>query len=139
MLAEKFRRLHPSSASQDGGHEVIPVLMVQMPPEATVSRLYTALLVALGTPVGLYGRTDGREALALRLLRTVGTRLLIIDEVHNLLGASARRQRELLSLLRFLGSELHIPLVCLGIREAYLAIRSDDQLENRFHPLLLPS
>jgi len=26
----------------------------------------------------------------------------------------------------------------LGIRDAYLAIRSDDQLENRFHPLLLP-
>lgn len=28
--------------------------------------------------------------------------------------------------------------VVTGIRDAYLAIRSDDQLENRFHPLLLP-
>jgi hypothetical protein len=28
--------------------------------------------------------------------------------------------------------------VCLGIRDAYLAIRTDDQLENRFHPLVLP-
>jgi hypothetical protein len=41
-------------------------------------------------------------------------------------------------LLRYLGNELRIPLVCLGTREAYLAIRSDDQLENRFEPFLLP-
>ena len=26
----------------------------------------------------------------------------------------------------------------MGTRDAYLAIRGDDQLENRFHPLLLP-
>lgn len=72
-------------------------------------------------------------------MRTVGVRMLIIDELHNLLGATANRQRELLNMLRFIGNELRIPIVCLGIRDAYLAIRSDDQLENRFHPLLLPS
>ena len=44
------------------------------------------------------------------------------------------RQRELLNLLRYLGNELRIPLACLGTREAYLAIRTDDQLENRFEP-----
>lgn len=138
MIAEKFFREHRAHRSEDGEHEVIPVLMVQMPAEATATRLYTALLVALGTPVGLHGRNDLREALTLRLMRAVGTRLLIIDEVHNLLSAPARRQHELLNLLRFLGNELRIPLVCLGIRDAYLAIRSDDQLENRFHPFLLP-
>lgn len=138
MIAEKFRRTHPQRISEDGEHEVIPVLTVQMPAEATVNRFFTALQVALGTPVGFYGRHDLREVSTLRLMRTVGVRMLIIDELHNLLGATARRQRELLNLLRFMGNELRIPVVCLGIREAYLAIRSDDQLENRFHPLLLP-
>jgi hypothetical protein len=37
-----------------------------------------------------------------------------------------------------LGNELRIPLVGAGTREAYLAIRSDDQLENRVAPLTLP-
>ena len=74
----------------------------------------------------------------MRLMHTVGVRMLVIDEVHNLLGATARRQRELLNVLRYLGNELRIPIVCLGIRDAYLAIRTDDQLENRFHPLVLP-
>jgi hypothetical protein len=123
MIAEKFHRTHSQRISEDGEHEVIPVLTVQMPAEATVNRFFTTLQVALGTPVGFYGRHDLREVSTLRLMRTVGVRMLIIDEVHNLLGATAR---------------LRIPVVCLGIREAYLAIRSDDQLENRFHPLLLP-
>ena len=64
--------------------------------------------------------------------------MLVLDELHNLLAAPIPRQRELLNLLRYLGNELRIPLVCLGTREAYLAIRSDDQLENRFEPFLLP-
>jgi hypothetical protein len=138
MIAEKFHRAHPRRVSDDGEHEVIPVLMVQMPAVATANRLHTALQMTLGTPVGFYGRHDLREALTLRLMRTVGVRMLMIDEVHNLLGATAMRQREMLNLLRFIGNDLRIPIVCLGIRDAYLAIRSDDQLENRFHPLLLP-
>lgn len=46
--------------------------------------------------------------------------------------------REFLNLLRFLGNELQIPIVALGTKDAYLAIRSDDQLENRFEPFILP-
>jgi len=138
MIAEKFCRAHPQRTSDDGEREVIPVLMVQMPAAATATRFHTALLGALGAPVGYYARPDIREAFTLRLMREVGVRVLIIDELHNLLGASAGRQREMLNLLRFLGNEVRIPLVCLGIRDAYLAIRSDDQLENRFQPFVLP-
>lgn len=139
MIAEKFHRLHPQHISDDGEHEVIPVLMMQMPADATVNRFYAALLMKLNSPIIFHGRYNMREIFTLQLMRTVGVRMLIIDELHNLLGAAANRQRELLNMLRFIGNELRIPIVCLGIRDAYLAIRSDDQLENRFHPLLLPS
>jgi hypothetical protein len=54
------------------------------------------------------------------------------------LGGRTDQRREFLNLLRFLGYELRIPLVGVGIRDAYLAIRSDDQLDNRFAPLTLP-
>jgi hypothetical protein len=137
-IAEKFVRLHPQKNSDDENSEIIPVLKVQMPPEATNNRFYTVLLTALGTPVGYFGYHIMRETQTLRLMRTVGVRMLIIDEMHNLLSATARRQREMLNLIRYIGNDLRIPIVCLGIREAYLAIRSDDQLENRFHPVLLP-
>jgi hypothetical protein len=115
------------------------VLLVQMPPSPTIGRLYAAVLSGLGMPGTMFGRSPDREAMAMRLLRKVGCRMLLLDELHNLLAASGTRQRELLNLLRYVGNELRIPIACFGTREAYLAIRSDDQLENRFEPFLLPA
>ncbi len=64
--------------------------------------------------------------------------MLVIDEFHNVLAGRGEPRREFPNLLRFLGNELHIPLVGVGTREAYLAVRSDDQFENRFEPFVLP-
>lgn len=136
MLIEKFRRAHPPVSHPD--REEIPVLVVQMPSEPSVTRFYTALLAAAGVPLRPRQRVAELEQLALRLLRELGVRMLVIDELHNILAGRGESRREFLNLVRFLGNELRIPLVGAGTREAYLAIRSDDQLENRFAPLTLP-
>jgi Bacterial TniB protein len=136
MIVEKFRRSHPPVAHPD--REEIPVLVVQMPSEPSVGRFYTALLAALGAPMRPRYRLADLEQLVLRLLRSAGVRMLVIDELHNVLGGRGDTRREFLNLLRFLGNELRIPLTGVGTRDAYLAIRSDDQLENRFAPLTLP-
>ena len=78
----------------------------------------------------------GREHTLVKALRTSGVRMIVIDELHNMLSAHGRQQHQLLNLLRWLGNELQIPLVCIGTREAYLALRTDDQLENRFEPFV---
>jgi len=128
MIVEKFRRTHPASTDTDQEH--IPVLVVQMPSEPSVIRFYVALLVAMGAPLRPRPRLPEMEQLALALLRKVGVRILVIDELHNVLAGNSVTRREFLNLLRFLGNELRIPLVGVGTRDAYLAIRSDDQLEN---------
>lgn len=71
-------------------------------------------------------------------MRETNVALLIIDEVHNLLSGSRLQQRRLLNLLRWLGNELQIPLIAVGIADALHAIQSDDQLSNRFEPVPLP-
>lgn len=136
MIIEKFRRQHPPSSGPD--EEQIPVLVVQMPSDPSVSRFYVALLAAIGAPLRPRLRVAELEQLALALLRRVGVRVLVIDELHNVLAGREPSRREFLNLLRFLGNELRIPLVGVGTREAYLAIHSDDQLENRFEPITLP-
>lgn len=138
MIAERFRRLHVARTSDCGNHEIIPVVSVQMPAEPTIGRVLTAMLEAMGSPIGFGGSSEARQLLAFKLLRTCETRTIIIDEFHNLLGAPARRQRELLNFVRYIGNELRLPIICLGTREAWLAIRSDPQLENRFAPFSLP-
>src|SRR5512132_3648203 len=137
-IAERFQRNNPLTESPDGEHQNIPVVVMQMPSSATIRRFYAALLAALGSPLTTYGSTDIREQMALRIMRQAGVRMLIIDELHNMLAGRPGQQREFLNLLRFIGNELRVPIVCLGTREAYLAIRSDDQLENRFEPIALP-
>lgn len=109
-----------------------------MPSDPSVPRFYAALLAAVGVPLRPRQRVGEREYLALSLLRRVGVRMLVIDELHNVPAGRDASRREFLNLLRFLGNELRIPLVAVGTREAYLAIRSDDQLENRFEPFTLP-
>nr|WP_206427694.1 TniB family NTP-binding protein [Gulosibacter massiliensis] len=136
MIIEKFRRLHPTTSHSD--REQMPVLAVQMPSEPSVIRFYVALLAAMGAPLRPRQRLADLEQTALTLLRAVGVRVLVIDELHNLLAGRGETRREFLNLIRFLGNELRIPLVGVGTREAYLAIRSDDQLENRFEPFTLP-
>ncbi len=137
MIIEKFRRDHPPVSHAD--REEIPVLTMQMPSEPSVSRFYVAALAALGAPIRPRApRLAELEQLVLRLLRTCGVRVLVIDELHNVLAGRGDSRREFLNVLRFLGNELRIPLVGVGTRDAYLAIRSDPQLENRFAPFTLP-
>ena len=136
MIIEKFRRSRRPVSHPD--REEVPVLAVQMPSDPKVARFYTVLLTALGTPLRPGQRLPELEQLTLRLLRQTGVQMLVIDELHNTLAGRGDARREFLNLLRFLGNELRIPLVGVGTQEAYLAIRSDDQLENRFAPFVLP-
>jgi hypothetical protein len=140
MIVEKFRRVHPpiTAVETADGVAVLPVLSVQMPPGPDEGRLFGAILDGLGVPFGPRDRIAAKQDMAVRMMRATGTRLLVIDELHNLLSGTTMQQRRLLNLLRWLGNELQIPLVGVGTAEALRAIRSDDQLVNRFEPFALP-
>jgi type II secretory pathway predicted ATPase ExeA len=140
MIVEKFRRSHlPGSeeSARDGAIRV-PVLKVQMPPAPDERRFFSAILEALGAPDRLNDRLSTKQDTAVRMMRATGVRMLVIDEVHNLLCGSRDQQRRFLNLLRWLGNELQIPLVAVGTAEGLRAIQSDDQLANRFTPFGLP-
>ncbi|MCY1740944.1 TniB family NTP-binding protein [Ensifer sp. SL37] len=133
-------RSYAGSAGRDRCRESA-VVVVQMPTNPTISRFYAALLAELGAPGPRAGggvRSHDLEQMALNILRAVNARVLVIDELHNMLAGSASARREFLNLLRYLGNALRIPLIGVGTQEAYLAIRTDPQLENRFEPIILP-
>lgn len=138
MIVEKFRKEHTVGSREGSNREVIPIVVVQVPCEPSVARFYAMLLSSMGAPIRPHAKVVDLEQLAIQLLKAVKTRMLIIDELHNILAGSSNVRRAFLNLLRFLGNELRIPIVAVGTREAYLAIRTDDQLENRFEPLPVP-
>ncbi|MDF2119159.1 TniB family NTP-binding protein [Roseiarcaceae bacterium H3SJ34-1] len=140
MIVEKFRRSHPMIPAPDsqGGVARLPVLKMQMPAGPDERRFFGAILDELGMGQWRGDSVAARQSSAVSLMRTTDVRMLVIDELHNLLSGSRVQQRRLLNLLRWLGNELQIPLVGVGTAEALRAIRSDDQLVNRFVPISLP-
>ena len=135
MIVEKFRRTHPASSDADRAHsgtgraDAIRTVGNPLLRRATCrdGRAIAPAPTAAGNgAIGAGTATQGRRAHA-------GDRRI----AQRPAGNSVNR-REFLNLLRFLGNELRIPLVGVGTRDACLAIRSDDQLENRFEPMMLP-
>jgi hypothetical protein len=81
MIVEKFRRTHPPVSHDD--YEEIPVLVVQMPSDPTITRFYAALLRAMGAPTKSRYQMPHLEQLVLTLMRRCRVRMLVIDELHS--------------------------------------------------------
>ena len=137
MLMERFKRAHPAVYDPAERRMVMPVLALQMASHATERRFYGQMLTAVGVPFPARATILDLEIQVLRSLKRMDVKLLMVDEVHNILAGSAKEQRILLNTLRYLSNELKISLVCLGISEAREAIGGDIQLARRFEELLL--
>lgn len=118
MIIQKFKRDHLWVAVREqADHELIPVVIVQTPSEPSVSRFYAMLLATIGAPMHPRARIAELEQVTLRLLRSVQAKILIIDELHNVLAGATDVRKEFLNLLRFLGNELRIPIVGVGTKK----------------------
>ncbi|WP_246707535.1 TniB family NTP-binding protein [Mesorhizobium sp. NZP2077] len=137
MILEKFCDNNPSCFDPTTGVQAIPVLAIEMTGKPGERRLYAEILAALGAPQAPRADIVHMEQAALRLLKTVGVQVLVIDEIHNILAGSYREQRVVLNTLRFLSNRLQISLVCFGVIEAREAISGDVQLARRFGELTL--
>lgn len=115
----------------------MPVVAMQMPAEPVERDIYSELLAALGAPGPNDGTTHRQKDICRRLLRSVGARMLIIDEIHAMLAGSFRQQRIFLNAIRFLANDLRIPLVCVGTDLARQALITDPQLAERFEAFQL--
>lgn len=138
MLVSHFLRQHPAHDNPNGNGIIAPVVLIQAPPTPDESRFYNAILDLLFAPYKAHDRTDKKLAQVLHLLKYINTKMLIIDEIHHILSGSLNKQKTFLNVIKYMGNELQIPIVGVGIKDAYRAIQTDSQLANRFEPAVLP-
>ena len=138
MLVEKFRRTNPPIANTFAGAEIVPVLTISLSSKPSERRVYAQLLSGAGVNVRHAMTLVEMEVRALTLLKQLKVRVIVIDEVHNLLAGSPREQRVILQLFRHLSNELKASLVCLGTADAREAIAGDTQLARRLDQITLP-
>lgn len=110
MIIEKFRRTHLSEKSNHSQSEEMPIVVVQMPSDPKIPRFYSMLLYAMNVRLLSRSRISDLETKVLQALEKLKVKLIIIDEVHNLLAGTSAAQREFLNLIRFLGNQLKLPM-----------------------------
>lgn len=136
-LVKKFLSFHPPFDNPDGGAIQLPVLYMLAPPSPDEGRFYGAILDRLCTPYRESDSKSKKEKEALRIMSTVGVRMLIIDDFHHLIAGALSRQQAQLNAIKNLGARLQIPIVAAGTKEAFSAIRVDPQMANRFKSVFL--
>jgi len=68
----------------------------------------------------------------LYLMRECNVKILILDEIHNLLSGTASKQRIIMNTIKNLSNELMIPIVGVGTQDASMILVSDPQHASRF-------
>lgn len=130
-ILSKLLRDHPPVAKAGGGLAA-PIVCVQMAPEPDERSFYQELLRTMNGAFSAAATVPAMRQVARRLLRDLGTKLLVIDEVQSMLSGSPRQQRVFLNTLRFLTNDLRLPIVCAGTDAARVALMTDPQLADRF-------
>ena len=138
MLVKKFCRSHPAEDNPNGEGVIAPVMFVQAPPVPDEGRFYNSILELLFAPYKPGERVDKKQFQVINLLRYVGLKVLVVDEIHHILAGNTNRQRAFLNVLKYLGNELQISIVGVGTKDAFRALQTEPQLANRFEPVALP-
>lgn len=140
ILVNRFCSSHkPEIIGKDEDEQLsIPVVYMQAPPIPDEKRFYNQLLDSLNAPYSLNDKLERKERQAINVLQHVGTKMLIIDEIHNILSGNTSKQRSFLNVIKYLANELKIVIVAVGIKESLNAMNTDSQIANRFIPEFLP-
>ena len=134
-LAKLIKRLYPVSP----GSNDEPVVMITLTGARHMRTVYGRILEALHGPVRATQNTSDREVAALRLLRAVKCRGLIVDEVQDVLAGTTSEQRRTLDGLKYIMNEVQLPIIAMGTSAASEAFRSDMHMEKRFARIMLPT
>lgn len=137
VLLTRFAESNNSYIDEITQELILPVLIIQAPPEPDEKRFYNSILENLYAPYKNSEKIESRQQRVIHLLKKIQLKILIIDEIHHLLAGTLSKQRTFLNVIKYLSNELKISIVCSGTREAFNAIQTDPQLANRFEPKIL--
>ncbi len=134
-VVKKFLKMHmPTDGIET---DAVPVIIVQAPPRPDVGMFYDSILDEILIPFKKSDSLSRKDAEITYYFSKLGTKMLIVDEIHNILSGSVARQKEFMNALKNLNNKLLMPIVLVGIKEALNATNTDFQISSRFKPMYL--
>lgn len=116
----------------------IPIIYFQAPTIPDESRLYSLILDELCVPQKRTDKVVIKANLAKHYLNKLGTKMILIDEIHSALRGNLNKQRTFIDDLKQLSNSLSLTIVLAGTREAYSALSIGTETGSRFPALELP-
>ncbi len=116
----------------------IPIIYLQAPTIPDESRLYSLILDELFVPVNHNEKIQVKVRLAEHHLNKLGTRMILIDEIHSALTGNLNKQRTFINDLKQLSNRLSLTIILAGTREAHSALSIGSETESRFPSIELP-
>ena len=136
-ILDRFASQFEPRTTRDGDL-VIDVVRMAMPAGATEKDLWSELLRACQTS---HRATDPAALLLRRAYDALGAiepRIIVSDEINNLLSGSGFNQRLILGKLKDLTNRFKTHLILAGTQDAQAAVLSDEQLKRRLDRFELP-
>lgn len=116
----------------------IPIIYFQAPTIPDENRLYGLILDELCVPHKPVDKVAVKVRLTEHHLRKLGTKMILIDEIHSALTGTLNKQRTFINDLKQLSNSLSLTIVLAGTREAHSALSIGSETESRFPSIELP-
>lgn len=116
----------------------IPILYFQAPTIPDESRLYSLILDELCVPHKRIEKVTIKANLVKHYLGKLGTRMILIDEIHSALTGNLNKQRTFIDDLKQLSNSLSLTIILAGTRIAHSALSIGAETESRFPSIELP-
>lgn len=136
-ILQKHLSMNPTVISENTSEVIVPVILVESPNEPNEKKFFKNILNSLNAPYEAQISSDVLQNKAVNRIIKNKVKLMMIDEIHNVLVGSINKQRAFLNLIKYLSNTLKISFVCTGTIAAHNALSTDPQLMNRFHPYKL--
>lgn len=137
-LAEYFLKSNPLELQAGADTACLPIAYMKMPEKARVGAFANRLLESLMQSCGANMPHNERMHIARTLLKSLGTKILIIDEFQQLNTGSVTERAAMRNVVKELAEYCDLSVIGVGMPVSLGVIASEPQLVRRFEPLVLP-
>lgn len=118
---------------------LMPIVYVISESSSDESIMFSKILSAMNVPVNHKEKVTKKKEEVIYNLGIMKTKLIIIDEIQNVLQGPYNKMTQLITSLKTLNNTTAIPIILAGTQDAMSAISIDNQTKSRFKPLELPN
>ncbi|WP_419812611.1 TniB family NTP-binding protein [Bacterioplanoides sp.] len=136
-IVKRFCQRHLPDESFDTENLITPTMYFEAPPTPSEADFYTHILCKLYERVPASSIAAKRER-TISVLKKIELKVMIIDELHNILAGSSTKQQHFLNMIKYLSNQLQVSIVGCGTSDLLRAVSVDPQIQNRFPPMIIP-